>query len=113
MMGLILMMQHYCNNVLAVATSAAASTTASTVNFAITTKPRPITATAAISAAAYIAFTASTTSTTATCFHCFHSFRVRDGAESGGDDSCKPAEWAVCGTVVINNYYVSPPKKEE
>eukprot|EP00957_Ditylum_brightwellii_P200983 15320605-Ditylum_brightwellii.AAC.1 len=36
-----------------------------------------------------------------------------DGAASGCDDSCKPEEWAVCGTVVINNYYVSPFKKDE
>eukprot|EP00957_Ditylum_brightwellii_P164019 12488098-Ditylum_brightwellii.AAC.1 len=36
-----------------------------------------------------------------------------DGAASEGDDSCKLVEWAVCGTVVINNYYVSPSKKEE
>eukprot|EP00957_Ditylum_brightwellii_P095054 7239457-Ditylum_brightwellii.AAC.2 len=36
-----------------------------------------------------------------------------DGVASKGDDSYKPAEWAVCGTVVINNYYVSPSKKEE
>ena len=36
-----------------------------------------------------------------------------DGAESEGDDSCKLAEWAVHRTVVINNYYVSPSKKEK
>eukprot|EP00957_Ditylum_brightwellii_P166845 12699321-Ditylum_brightwellii.AAC.1 len=36
-----------------------------------------------------------------------------DGAASEVDDYCKPAEWAVCGTVVINNYSVSPSKKEE
>eukprot|EP00957_Ditylum_brightwellii_P072587 5516170-Ditylum_brightwellii.AAC.1 len=38
---------------------------------------------------------------------------VDDGAASEGDDSCKLTEWAVCRTVVINNYYVSPSKKEE
>eukprot|EP00957_Ditylum_brightwellii_P129392 9870858-Ditylum_brightwellii.AAC.1 len=36
-----------------------------------------------------------------------------DGAASKGDNSCKLVEWAVCRTVVINNYYVSPSKKEE
>eukprot|EP00957_Ditylum_brightwellii_P178444 13592353-Ditylum_brightwellii.AAC.1 len=36
-----------------------------------------------------------------------------DDVASEGDDSCKPTEWVVCGTVVINNYYVSPSKKEE
>ena len=36
-----------------------------------------------------------------------------DGAAYESDDSCKPAEWAVGGTVIINNYYVSPSKKEE
>eukprot|EP00957_Ditylum_brightwellii_P058966 4471714-Ditylum_brightwellii.AAC.1 len=36
-----------------------------------------------------------------------------DSASSEGDDYHKPAEWAVCRTVVINNYYVSPFKMEE
>eukprot|EP00957_Ditylum_brightwellii_P061152 4640314-Ditylum_brightwellii.AAC.1 len=36
-----------------------------------------------------------------------------DGVASEGDDSCKPAEWEVCRTLVINNYYVSPSKKEK
>eukprot|EP00957_Ditylum_brightwellii_P066194 5023245-Ditylum_brightwellii.AAC.1 len=36
-----------------------------------------------------------------------------DGAASEGDDSCKLAEWEVCRTVVINNYYVFSSKKEE
>ena len=41
------------------------------------------------------------------------SYDAGDGAASEGDDSCKPTEWAVCGTVVINNYYFSPSKKEK
>eukprot|EP00957_Ditylum_brightwellii_P070996 5395824-Ditylum_brightwellii.AAC.1 len=36
-----------------------------------------------------------------------------DDEASESDDSCKLAEWAVGRTVVINNYYVSPSKKEE
>eukprot|EP00957_Ditylum_brightwellii_P172494 13132786-Ditylum_brightwellii.AAC.1 len=36
-----------------------------------------------------------------------------DDAASEGGDSYKLAEWAVCGTVVINNYYVSPSNEEE
>eukprot|EP00957_Ditylum_brightwellii_P048821 3704196-Ditylum_brightwellii.AAC.1 len=36
-----------------------------------------------------------------------------DGAAYEIGDSCKPAEWAVGGTVVINNNYVSPSKKGE
>eukprot|EP00957_Ditylum_brightwellii_P207739 15354326-Ditylum_brightwellii.AAC.1 len=41
------------------------------------------------------------------------SYDAGDGAVSEGDDSCKPTEWAVCRTVVINNNYVSPSKKEK
>eukprot|EP00957_Ditylum_brightwellii_P090515 6892627-Ditylum_brightwellii.AAC.1 len=36
-----------------------------------------------------------------------------DGATYESGDSHKPAEWAVGGTVVINNYHVYPSKKEE
>eukprot|EP00957_Ditylum_brightwellii_P136222 10389063-Ditylum_brightwellii.AAC.1 len=36
-----------------------------------------------------------------------------DGAAYESGDSCKPAECAVGRTVVINNYHVSPSKKEE
>eukprot|EP00957_Ditylum_brightwellii_P124144 9463378-Ditylum_brightwellii.AAC.1 len=36
-----------------------------------------------------------------------------DGAAHESGDSRKPAKWAVGGTVVINNYCVSPSKKEE
>eukprot|EP00957_Ditylum_brightwellii_P137158 10457374-Ditylum_brightwellii.AAC.1 len=36
-----------------------------------------------------------------------------DGAAYESGDFHKPAEWAVSGTVVINNYHVSPSKKEE
>eukprot|EP00957_Ditylum_brightwellii_P037182 2815105-Ditylum_brightwellii.AAC.1 len=35
-----------------------------------------------------------------------------DGAAYESGDSRKPAEWAVGGTVVINNYHVFPSKKE-
>eukprot|EP00957_Ditylum_brightwellii_P020999 1582742-Ditylum_brightwellii.AAC.1 len=35
------------------------------------------------------------------------------GAAYESGDSHKPAEWAVGRTVVINNYYASPSKKEE
>eukprot|EP00957_Ditylum_brightwellii_P074636 5671611-Ditylum_brightwellii.AAC.1 len=38
---------------------------------------------------------------------------VGDSAAYESGDSCKPAEWAVGRTVVVNNYYVSPSKKEE
>eukprot|EP00957_Ditylum_brightwellii_P029421 2224026-Ditylum_brightwellii.AAC.1 len=36
-----------------------------------------------------------------------------DGVAYESGDSCKPAEWTVCRTLVINNYYVSPSKKEK
>eukprot|EP00957_Ditylum_brightwellii_P184900 14082130-Ditylum_brightwellii.AAC.1 len=36
-----------------------------------------------------------------------------DGVASEGNDFYKLAEWVVCGTVVVNNYYVPPSKKEE
>eukprot|EP00957_Ditylum_brightwellii_P117634 8972542-Ditylum_brightwellii.AAC.1 len=36
-----------------------------------------------------------------------------DGVAYMSGDSCKPTEWAVFRTMVINNYYVSPSKKEE
>eukprot|EP00957_Ditylum_brightwellii_P148577 11312888-Ditylum_brightwellii.AAC.1 len=36
-----------------------------------------------------------------------------DGAAYESGNSCKPSEWAVGGTVVINNYHVSPSNKEE
>eukprot|EP00957_Ditylum_brightwellii_P151021 11499756-Ditylum_brightwellii.AAC.1 len=36
-----------------------------------------------------------------------------DGAAYESGDSRKRAEWAVGGTVVINNHYVSPSKKDE
>eukprot|EP00957_Ditylum_brightwellii_P169486 12900141-Ditylum_brightwellii.AAC.1 len=36
-----------------------------------------------------------------------------DGAAYESGVSCKPSEWAVGGTVVINNYHASPFKKEE
>eukprot|EP00957_Ditylum_brightwellii_P045050 3417436-Ditylum_brightwellii.AAC.1 len=38
---------------------------------------------------------------------------VGDGAAYESGNSRKLAEWAVGGTVVINNYYFSPSKKEE
>eukprot|EP00957_Ditylum_brightwellii_P183003 13939067-Ditylum_brightwellii.AAC.1 len=36
-----------------------------------------------------------------------------DCAASEADESQKPLEWDVCRTAVINNYYISPSKKEE
>eukprot|EP00957_Ditylum_brightwellii_P174749 13305544-Ditylum_brightwellii.AAC.1 len=36
-----------------------------------------------------------------------------DGVAYESGDSRKPAEWTVGGTVVINNYYVPPSKKEK
>eukprot|EP00957_Ditylum_brightwellii_P024760 1871015-Ditylum_brightwellii.AAC.1 len=36
-----------------------------------------------------------------------------DGVAYESGDSRKMAEWTVGGTVVINNYYVFPSKKEE